>query len=145
MMTEFWNNLTLSKRLYDQVLEPLTDEYHVTRMELDILLFLANNPPYDTAADIVERRRLTKSHISSSVKDLAERGYLERFYQEGDRKRVHLRVMPPAEPIVEAGRKAQGVFYSQLFRGFTDEEIRGAEELQRRMAENLRLAMKEKN
>lgn len=56
---EFWDHLFLFKRLYDQTMDPIAQQWDLTRMELDILLFLANAPAYDTAADIVERRRLT--------------------------------------------------------------------------------------
>ena len=62
---EFWDHLFLFKRLYDQTMDPIAQQWDLTRMELDILLFLANAPAYDTAADIVERRRLTKSHVSA--------------------------------------------------------------------------------
>lgn len=47
--------LSLFKKIYDQSLEPVCKKYQLTRMELDILLFLANNPGYDTAKDIIER------------------------------------------------------------------------------------------
>lgn len=75
---EFWDHLFLFKRLYDQTMDPIAQQWDLTRMELDILLFLANAPAYDTAADIVERRRLTKSHVSVSIHSLIRRGWLER-------------------------------------------------------------------
>ena len=71
---EFWDHLFLFKRLYDQTMDPIAQRWDLTRMELDILLFLANAPAYDTAADIVERRRLTKSHVSVSIHSLIRRG-----------------------------------------------------------------------
>ena len=52
------------KALYADCMEPVCHTYHITRMELDILLFLANNPKYDTAAEIIEIRYLAKSHVS---------------------------------------------------------------------------------
>ena len=73
---EFWDHLFLFKRLYDQTMDPIAQRWDLTRMELDILLFLANAPAYDTAADIVERRRLTKSHVSVSIPSLRRRGWL---------------------------------------------------------------------
>ena len=72
---EFWDHLFLFKRLYDQTMDPIAQQWDLTRMELDILLFLANAPAYDTAADIVERRRLTKSHVSVSIHSLIRRGW----------------------------------------------------------------------
>ena len=39
-------------------------------MEFNILLFLANNPEFDTAARITKKRAFTKSHVSMSVRSL---------------------------------------------------------------------------
>ena len=80
MLAEYWESLPLFKRLYQEKLEPVCSEYSLTRMELNILLFLANNPVHDTATDIVEVRHLTKSHVSASVKTLQARGYLQRLW-----------------------------------------------------------------
>ena len=86
MLSEYWEGLPLLKRLYQEKLEPVCSESSLTRMEMNILLFLANNPAYDTATDIVEVRHLTKSHVSASVKTLQARGYLQRVYLSGSRE-----------------------------------------------------------
>ena len=144
MLTEFWNNTSLMKRLYDRVMDPVADSYHMTRMELDILLFLANNPTLDTASDIIACKQLTKSHISASVKNLVAFGYLERFFADGNRKLVHLKVLEAAAEIVEAGRKAQKEFFESLFVGFSQDDLAVMEGFHMQMAENLRAAIKER-
>lgn len=141
MMTEFWNGLSLLKRLYDRTVEPVCGQYGLTRMEMDILLFLANNPTLDTATDIVERRRLTKSHVSSSVSSLERRGYLIRTYRGGNRKTAHLRVLPAADPILEDGRRAQRAYFQTIFRGFTSAETAQLEQLSAKIADNARTAL----
>ena len=123
MLTEFCDSFSLMKRLYDQVMEPVCRNYGITRMELDILLFLANNPCYDTAADIIGRRQLTKSHVSSSVRRLEERGLLGRTFRQGNRKTVHLSLLAGSAPIVKEGRNAQKQYFSEIFKGFSKEEI----------------------
>ena len=40
-------------RAYDHCLTPVQEASGLNRTELDVLLFLANNPAYDTAADMV--------------------------------------------------------------------------------------------
>ena len=52
---------------YTHQLEPVCRQWKVTGNELAVLLFLSNNPGYDRAADLVERRGMTKSHVSLSV------------------------------------------------------------------------------
>ena len=59
-------------------------------MELDILLFLANNPSFDTATDIIEVRYLSKSQVSFSIKLLEQWGYLRKEYLGCNRKTAHL-------------------------------------------------------
>ena len=59
-------------------------------MEFNILLFLANNPEFDTAAQIIKKRAFTKSHVSMSVRSLEERGLLTGEYYGTDRRTIHL-------------------------------------------------------
>ena len=46
------------RKLYGQLFAPLLSQLGLTQLEMDILLFLANNPGKDTARDIVELRHL---------------------------------------------------------------------------------------
>lgn len=143
MLPEFWNSLNLSKRLYGRLLEPICSRYGLARMELDILLFLANNEGYDTAADIIARRRLTKSHVSVSIKRLEAAGYVERRFYPGNRKAAHLALLPPALPAVADGRAAQADFFQAIFQGFTPEETQAVTDAFIKMAGNIRAALSE--
>lgn len=64
------------KRGYAAALHPVEQSYQLTRNELDVLLFLSNNPGFDTARDMVEMRGLTKSHVCKSVDALTRRSFL---------------------------------------------------------------------
>lgn len=81
------------KTLYSEFVSPVCAKYGLTRIELDILLFLANNTHYDTATDIVEVRFLAKSQVSAAIKNLEARGCLRREYQLENRKTAHLRLV----------------------------------------------------
>ena len=112
-----------SKKIYAAMLEPLCRRYDLTRNELDILLFLANNPGYDRAADIVSVRRIAKSHVSLSVGNLEKRQLLIRAYEEGDRRAAHLKLTEAAQPIVRAGQHLQKEFFTRMFAGLTRQEL----------------------
>ena len=49
----FLMNTRKRQKLYDLFCRQATKDYGLTRNELDVLLFLANNQGYDTARDIV--------------------------------------------------------------------------------------------
>ena len=108
--------------LYDQMVAPLCQEYGLTHMEFVVLMFLANNPGFDTAAQIVKYRRLTKSHVSLAVRSLLERRMLTGEDGKDDRRTIHLSLTDEAEDLVMEGRKVQDRFFETLFSGFTPEE-----------------------
>lgn len=110
------------RKLYCSLFAPLLERRGLTQLEMDILLFLANNPEYDTARDIVEQRHLAKSHVSVGVDALAGRGLLERQLRAGNRKTIHLRLTESAAPIVAEGRALQRRHGELLLAGFTEGE-----------------------
>lgn len=138
MLLSIYDLLFQTKRLYDLALQPVCERHGMTRTEVDILLFLANNPSFDTATEMVMRRRLAKSHVSASIKTLTAQGFLEPFFQEGNRKTIHLKLLPAAETVVTEGREMQRRFTERLFQGFTAEELQEMEARIGRVLRNIR-------
>ena len=64
----FWDQHKTITCYYETLTRSVCDQYELTQMEYDILMFLYNNPQYKTAADIVRVRKSTKSHVSTSLK-----------------------------------------------------------------------------
>ena len=143
MLFDLWDGLSLFKKIYDQSLEPVCKKYQLTRMELDILLFLANNPGYDTAKDIIERRRLTKSHVSMSLKDVERRDLVQKEYYPGNQKTAHLKLSSASVPMVAEGQQAQKKFFQTVFRDFNPEDLSRMEGYFERMRKNMQNALKE--
>lgn len=142
-MTEgFWDNVLLLKGLYDQALDPVAQRWQLTRMELDLLLFLHNNPERATAAEAVRLRQWTKSHVSAAAHSLRARGLLSAQHPQGNRKTLRLIPLPAAQPILQEGRDAQRSFFQSMRRGFTPEEERALDAISEKIARNIRDAMK---
>lgn len=143
MLFDLWDGLSLFKKIYDQSLEPVCKKYQLTRMELDILLFLANNPGYDIAKDIIERRRLTKSHVSMSLKDLERRELVQKEYYPGNQKTAHLKLSSASVQMVSEGQQAQKKFFQTVFHDFNPEDVCRMESYFDRMQKNMQNALKE--
>ena len=122
MEFDFFDILTHARKLYAQTLEDVCAAHALTRNELDVLLFLANNPEYDRAADIVAHRGMAKSHVSLSVSTLEEKGFLVRREDGEDRRTVHLKLTELAQPVVELGRARQQAFFQRIHSSLTPEE-----------------------
>lgn len=138
MLNLFLENLSAFKKRYDQALDPVAQACGLTRMELDLLLFLHNNPSRNTAAEAVRLRRWTKSHVSAAARALQNRGLLSAGHPPGNRKVIRLTPLPAAGEILRQGLEAQTRFFAILSRGVTPEERRSMEQLLEKIARNLR-------
>ena len=73
---------------------------------------------------------------------LIRKGLLEREQDQKDRRKIHLSLLAAAKPITDLIEKAQNEFEEELFRDFSEEERRLYIELNDRMVENTKNAMK---
>ena len=101
------------------------------------MLFLANNPQFDTAAEIVSIRKIAKSHVSLAVSRLTERGYLDKSPDCRDRKKSHLIITEKASSMVKDAQKFQSEFREQMLTGFSKEERALLQDFTRRISRNL--------
>lgn len=122
-MILFFEMLQRSKKSYGRLLEPVCRRWKLTRNELDVLLFLANNPEYDRAADIVERRGIAKSHVSLAVTRLLQREFICRDFEPVDRRTAHLKLTGNAAQAIAEGQQAQRCFFEMAFAGLTLAEL----------------------
>lgn len=130
------DNLYVNKELYSSLFIPVCAKYKMTMTEMLVLLFLSKNAKYDTASDIVNKLKITKSHVSASVRDLEERGYLQGNYEGRNHRTIHLQLCDNASEVIREGRRVQEEFISVITRGFTEEEIKIFTSYIRRMNEN---------
>ena len=119
----YFDTMARAQKGYARLLEPICKKWELTRNELDVMLFLANNPDYDRAVDIVTNRGLAKSHVSMSVASLEERGLLQRIPDPVDRRTVHLRLTEKSREITDVACKRQKQFLDYLHQGVTEEQL----------------------
>ena len=66
MQFAFFETALRAQKSYSRLMEPVCKKWDLTHNELDVLLFLANNPEQNRAADIVRGRGMSKGHVSLS-------------------------------------------------------------------------------
>lgn len=91
-------------RTYSDECRPLCHELKLPQTAFDILMFLANNPEYKTARDVVEIRKIKANLVSVNVDKLVNEGYLERKPVENDRRKTELVCTKKAGTVIERGR-----------------------------------------
>jgi len=123
LKADYFDNMLRGKKAYARMIDPVCKKHQLTRNELDILLFLHNNPEYDRASDIVTRRGIAKSHVSMSVASLENRGLIRRETDPNDRRTIHLILSDEAHEMAIQGRNAQERYFCKLYEGLPPEEI----------------------
>ena len=119
----YFDMLSMAQKSYGKILAPLCREEALTRNELDVLLFLHNNPGYDRAADIVAHRGIAKSHVSLSVANLEQRQLLRRNFDPADRRTAHLELTQSGKTIALRARKLQEEYFNALYQGISEDEF----------------------
>ena len=134
----YFDILGQAQKVYGKQLEPVCKQWRLTRNELDVLLFLYNNPESDRAVDIVTRRGIAKSHVSLSVGTLEEKGLLVRQFSETDRRTAHLKLTEQGREIAAQGRERQREFFTLLYSGISEEEMNLWKKITQTVCENIR-------
>lgn len=120
----FWDQHKTITLYYEMLPTSTCDKYNLKKMEYHILMFLYHNPEYNTAADIVRIRKSTKSHVSTALKVLEDRGYITKKINENNKKRVELFLEDSANEIVKEGLDVQNQFAHDMLQGLTQDEIK---------------------
>lgn len=109
---------------YNQCCKNLCAQLQIPQTAFDILMFLGNNPQYNTARDVVEIRGIKANLVSVNVDKLVLEGLVERTTLPGDRRKSILVCTDKAQPFIDRGRKVQRLFFENLFRDIGEAQCR---------------------
>ena len=137
MSSNYLDSIQHAKRAYSKFQEPVCKQWNLTQKELDILLFLYNNPAYDRAVDIVNLRGITKSHVSMSVRSLEEKAFLLCAEHPTDRRTVRLELTETGRRVAAHARQVQEAFFQALYEGIDPEALAVWNRVRNQISENI--------
>lgn len=126
------------QKLYEQSISRAAKRFRMTRMEMEVILFLVNNPEMNTAKEIVDYRMFTKSSVSKAVELLMKKGYLTGEEDQKDRRIIRLKLLEKARPAWESAVSEQEAYIETLYYGVTKEERDTMIHVIEKMAVNVR-------
>lgn len=125
------------RRLAHRSMRPLGEELGLSQPEMELLLFLRNNPELNTARDAVAYRGFAKSNVSTAVEALEKKGWLAVEPDPNSRRVKRLRLRPEREAELERLSACQSGFLRVLTADFTPEEEQTIRVLLDRMGKNV--------
>lgn len=128
---------TKARHMFVQFCRPTCLKYGINQTGYDVLMYLANNPEYNTARDICIRRGLKSGLVSVAVDHLLEQGYLDRKEDLWDGRIKRLYLTEKAQPLVQEGRENQKRFMAIISQGLSQEELRTFQRLSERIILNI--------
>lgn len=120
---DFISISTKAMKAYETFCQPVCKKYQLNQTSFDVLMFLANNPEYNTARDICEIRGIRTGIASVAIDLLVKSGYIQRQPDASDRRITRLILTEKSEEIVQSGRLSQREFGMQMTAGISKEEM----------------------
>ena len=134
---DFISVSTKAMKAYESFCQPVCKKFQLNQTSFDVLMFLANNPEYNTARDICEIRGIRTGIASVAVDFLVKNGYLQRQPDVSDRRIWRLILTKKSNAIVQEGRQIQQEFGRQLTSGISEEEIAAYMQTAQKFKENI--------
>lgn len=110
------------RHLYAQEFHVVSEQYSMPQLEIDVVLFLFNNPEYNTARDITELRGFSKSNVSAAVDSLRARGYLTSHTDPHSRRIQRLELTVAGKEAAAVFEGCQKHFFKIIFSDFKKSE-----------------------
>ena len=120
-----WNFIAQVKDAYDVHRRRIMVKFDLSAIEVDVLVFLVNNPDLNTASQIVKLRKMSKSHVSKAVRGLLEKGYLKSVSDSRDRKKILLYTTDRARELIAYSMEEQRQFLGNIEANMKPEEEQG--------------------
>lgn len=92
--------------------------------EMNILVFLTNNPQINTQKELTVMLSVSKALICRSSESLEKKGYIQVVPDENDRRKVHLLVTKQAEPFIMKLQENMELFSRQVMDKIDPDEMR---------------------
>lgn len=125
------------RRLMHRSMQNLGREFQLSQLEIELLLFLRNNPDLNTARDAVAYRGFSKSNVSTAVDALEQKGWLNVEPDPFSRRVKRLCLCPDREAEVNRLLARQNEILRTLTSDFTLEEAEMLHKLLDRMGKNV--------
>lgn len=125
------------KKMISRKADPIMQEYDLRPVELDILVFLRKEKNVDTAKGIIERRHLSKAHISKSIENLRVGGFIQITEDEDDHRVLHIGLTEKSNEVIRKMSEIYAECRRIMQEGISPEELDIVKKVLKKMNDNI--------
>lgn len=125
------------KKLIAKKSEPVMNEYDLRPVELDILTFLRKEKEVDTAKGIIEKKHLSKAHISKSIENLRNGGFIRLIEDENDHRIFHIHLTEKSDEVISKMNRIYSECKEIMQKGIDSDELAVVKRVIVKMSENI--------
>ncbi len=111
------------KRLMESRFSVIKKEYHLKKVDIEVLYYLSESTDGNTPTDIYRKLKLNRGHVSQAIDNLYRRKLIIAVPDKGDRRYTHYLVSDSAGTIIEEIAKIKRELDQQIFKGISQEEM----------------------
>lgn len=123
---------------YDKKIEESANELGLTKPEADILLFLINNPEYNTARDAVYYRGFSKAYVSKALTLLYEKKFISLEHDVVDKRYQHITIKNNIINKARILQNTQEEIINSYMKNITEEEKKLFIQIVNKMIKNMK-------
>lgn len=127
----------LFRKIYMKACYKELKEYHFSPSEIDILLFLSNNPSINRAKDLSFCLGISKGLICRSVESLEKRELIFLEQSTKDKRVQYIKLSDKAGEVTDIVRSKQQNFADMILEGISAQEINIVIDTMHRINENI--------
>lgn len=137
MESIIFTNLSKYKKFNEKKLCKIYEKYDLRKIDMEIVVYLANCGDEDTARDIANTNMFTKGHISQSVKRLADMNYIKVEHDEKDMRVQHLKLTENVKPLLDELLSQKEKIVHSVFAGITEAESKVMDKVLKKICNNI--------
>lgn len=137
MQEGYFMHFAKVNKAYRKICYQAVEEYRFTPNEIEVMMFLSNNPGLDSASDIACYKNISKGLVAKSVESLCTKGFLDTKKDTKDRRLIHLILTEHSADVVKRLQRCRKDFVNMLQLGIPQEDLDAMDRVMARMSENL--------
>lgn len=131
------------RKLMESEFEVIYKEYHLCKIDLQILYYLYTAGEHNTSKDILDLELFSKGHISQSLSRLQKMNLIIMVQDEDDRRYVHNVLTQDASKVLADLKEVYDRINHIVLKGVTEDEKRILVSLAQRINDNIRNELSE--